>query len=165
MTTTRPIRPCLALLSLVTALLLGACASSPMAEPPGPALAKVQFLDLQGFDRQLSDSLGAPLPQVSVGFVDVVKPSAMPERLQKWMAAVEAGGGKVTVTPPKSSVQAKGLFALVSAATTVWSASKMASSLANDAQFRSAKAYNAEIVLKADASGDSVIDQVIFVKR
>ncbi len=153
-------------IALSATALLGACASPSASDAPAtPPQAMVQFLDLQGFDRTLSASLAAPLPKVDVAFVDVVKPSAMPERLQKWMAAVEAGGGKVAVTPPKSTVQGKSLFALVSAATTVWSASKMAASLANDAQFKAANAYNAEIVLKADASGDSVVDKVVFTKR
>jgi hypothetical protein len=81
------------------------------------------------------------------------------------MAAVEAGGGKVQITPPKSTVQGKSIFAVVSAVTTVWSASKMASSLARDAQFKAAQAYNAEVILKADASGDNVVDRVVFTKR
>ncbi len=166
----RPSRPVLSI-ALSTALALGALTLGGCAAPTGAneqaAAAKdqVQFLDIASFDKTLSASLSAPLAKVDVAFVDVVKPSAMPERLQKWMASVEAGGGKVSITEPKSELQGRSVFALVSAATTLWSASKMAASFARDSQFKAAQAYNAEIVLKRDTSGDSVVDKVVFTKR
>jgi hypothetical protein len=150
------------------ALVAGACASDgntpAAANRPAPQ-EQVAFVDLQGFDRQLSASLAAPLPKVEVGVVDVIKPSAIPERLQRWMAAVEDGGGKVQIVEPPPQVQARSAFAVVSAVTTLWSASKMVKQMAQEAQFKAARDYDAQIQLKLDASGDKVIDKVVFVKR
>lgn len=154
------------LLWLVLATSLVACESNPIqstaSAPPKPEL---QFVDLQGFDKDLAGSLAAPLPKVDVAFVDRIVPSAMPDRLQQWMASVEAGGGKVKLVPPKSSVTAKNPFMLLSAASTLWSASKMAKEMAVKAQFNAARAYDAEIQLKTDDRGDTVVDRVVFIKR
>ncbi len=151
---------------LLLALTLAACESSPIrptaATPPKPEL---QFIDLQGFDKDLAGALGAPLPKVDVAFVDRIVPSAMPDRLQQWMASVEAGGGKVKLVPPKSTVTAKNPFMLLSAVSTLWSASKMAREMALKAQFDAARAYDAEIQLKTDDRGDTVVDRVVFIKR
>lgn len=154
--------------------LLSACESNPSqpsANAATPAAAPVvpkadlQFVDLQGFDRDLSGSLSAPLPKVDVAFYDRIVPSALPERLQIWVAAVEAGGGTVKVVPPKSTVTAKNPFLLISAITSVYSASKMAKELSTKAQFKAAQAYDAEIILKGDDKGEPVVERVIFTKR
>lgn len=153
-------------LTLVLSLALVACESNPMQPAAAaPAKPELQFVDLQGFDRELAGSLAAPLPKVDVAFVDRIVPSAMPDRLQQWMASVEAGGGKVKVVPPKSTVTAKNPLLLLSAASTLWSASKMAKEMATKAQFNAARGYDAEIQLKADDRGDTVVDRVVFIKR
>lgn len=145
--------------------LLAGCATDPVT-PAAPLVAQpaLQFVDLQRFDQELSGSLGAPLPRVEVSFYDRVVPSAMPERLQKWMAAVEAGGGKVKVTPPPSSVTTRSPIALISAISALWTANKMVREASTEAQFRVARAYDAEVVLRQDARGDTVIDKVVFVR-
>ncbi len=155
--------------SIAIALMVAACSSS---MPGGSSLQaqpeakpNVAFVDLQGFDRELGASLVAPLPKIDVAFIDVVKPSAIPERLQKWMAAVEAGGGSVVITQPKSELQSRALFAIVSAVTTAWSASKFAKEYSQERQFKAAQNYNAEILLKRDATGDTIVDKVVFTQR
>ena len=153
-----------AMLSL--AWLLAGCESSPVQSvSAGPPKSELRFLDLQGFDQELSGALGAPLPRVDVAFYDRVTPSSMPERLQQWLASVETGGGTVKVVPPKSTVTAKSPFLLISAATTIYSASKMAKEMSFKNQFKPAQAYDAEILLKVDDKGDTVVDKVVFVKR
>jgi hypothetical protein len=152
--------------TLGLALLLLACESSPTqpasAEPPK---AELQFVDLQGFDRDLAASLTTPLPRVNVAFYDRIVPSALPERLQHWMKAVEAGGGSVKVVPPKSDVTAKSPFLLISAISSIWSTSKMVKDLTTQAQFKAASAFNAEIILKRDDNGDALVDRVLFVQK
>lgn len=153
-------------LALALAFVLLACESNPSTPAhAGPARTELQFMDLQGFDRELAASLSAPLPKVEVSFYDRVLPSALPERLQHWMAAVEAGGGTVKVTPPKSSVTAKSPFLLISAISTLWSASKMVKDMSTQAQFKAAQAFDAEIILKQDDKGESVLDKIVFVQR
>ena len=152
--------------TLALALLLLACESSPtQLVSAGPPKAELQFVDLQGFDRDLTTSLSTPLPRVNVAFYDRVVPSALPERLQHWMKAVEAGGGSVKVVPPKSDVTAKSPFLLISAISSIWSASKLFKDMSTQAQFKAASAFNAEIILKRDESGEAVIDTVVFLQK
>ena len=151
---------------VLLAFTLSACETNP-AQPasPTPAKSALQFVDLSGFDRDFSASLSAPLPRVEVAFYDRITPSAVPERLQHWMAAVELGGGSVKVVPPKSSVTAKSPFLIVSLASSLWSGSKMVKELSAKAQFKSAQAFDAEILLKVDDKGESVVDKVVFLQR
>lgn len=154
------------ILLLTLAFALVGCESNP-PQPVNsvPAKAALQFVDWKGFDRDLASSLATPLPKVEVAFYDRVAPSALPDRLQHWMAAVDAGGGTVKIVPPKSSVTAKNPFLLISAISTLWSASKMVKDMSTQAQFRAAQDYDAEIILKPDGEGDSVVDKVIFTQR
>jgi hypothetical protein len=151
---------------MVVALGLAGCESLPtQAASSAPPKSQVQFVDLQDFDRDLGQSLSAPLPSVDVAFYDRVTPSALPERLQKWMASVEAGGGTVKVTQPPSTVTAKNPFLLISLIHTIWVASKSAKEYSQNAQYKAAQAYDAEIKLKVDDKGDTVVDKVAFVRR
>jgi len=150
---------------LVVVVLLG-CESAPVkpesTEAPKPQL---QFVDLQVFDRALGGALGAPLPRVDVAFYDRVTPSALPERLQKWMAAVEAGGGAIKVMPPPSTVTAKSPFLLISAISSMWSASRAAREYSHEAEVKAARDYDAEIILRQDDRGDTLVDKVVFLRR
>ena len=66
------------------------------SEPITPQ-ARVSFIDISKFDRELASSVDSPLESVDVVFYDRVGPNNMPERLQKWLAAVEKNGGVVRV--------------------------------------------------------------------
>ncbi len=151
-------------------LLLVASLSACETNPATPAAAsapkpELQFVDLQAFDADLSSSLTTQMPRVEVVFFDRVSPSAMPPRLQTWLSSVESGGGKIKITPPKSDITAKDPFLLLSLASSLWSASKLAKEAATKYQYSSAHAYDAEVVLKDDGSGQSVVDHIVFAKR
>lgn len=151
---------------LVAAAAVSGCDTQPTrAESAIQPKAELRFIDLPDFDRTLTDSLRAPLPRVDVAFYDRVSPSAVPERLQAWLAAVEAGGGRVSVTPPASVVTALNPLLLVKAISTLWSASKMAREMSVQQQFQAAHAYDAKILLRYDYQGDAVVDKVVFVQR
>ena len=150
----------------LTVLALAGCSSKPLVPVnAGPPMPDVQFIDLQSFDRDLGSALSAPLPKVDVAFYDRVSPNALPERLQRWMASVENGGGTVKVIPPKPSVTSKSPWLLISAISSLWSASSIAKDMAMNAQFKAAQAFDVEILLKTDDRGDSVVDKVVFLKR
>lgn len=153
-------------LTLTLATALSACAtdSAKGTESQAPR-STLEFVDYQGFDSELAKSLGAPLPQVDVAFYDRITPSALPPRLQQWMAAVEAGGGTVKVVPPANGFSAKGPLMLLGAVSSLWSVSKTVEEVATRAQFRAARAYNAEILLKADGQGGLIVDKVVFRQR
>lgn len=158
---TKNLVPCLFLL-----VSLSACETN-QATPEVSNWAKpdIQFVDLQGFDADLSQSLVTKLPRVEVNFYDRVSPSAMPGRLQAWLSSVEAGGGKVKVTPPKSDISPKDPFMLLSLASSLWSATKAAKEASSKSQFAVAHGYDAELILKNDGNGHSVVDRVVFAKR
>lgn len=145
---------------------LSACETSPLTPAANSApKPEIQFVDLQGFDMELSSAMSTRLARVEVAFYDRISPSSVPARLQTWLSSVEAGGGKVKVTPPKSDITAKDPFLLMSLVSSLWSASKIAKEAAAKAQYQSAHGYDAELVLKDDGSGQSVIDKVVFAKR
>jgi hypothetical protein len=152
---------------LAVAFALMACETNPTQPqaqpvPPKPAL---QFVDLPGFDKDMTQSLGHSLPQVQVAFYDRITPSALPERLQKWMASTESGGGSVKIVPPPSNVSARSPFLLISAASSLWSANKMIKEASVAAQYKAAHAYDAEVILKLDDKGDTVVEKVVFNQR
>jgi hypothetical protein len=146
---------------------LSACETRPSAPDGTPIAPKQQlsFLDTQGFDQELSGSLSALLPKVNVGFYDKVSPNSLPERLQAWLSAVEAGGGKVNVVKPKAEITAKSPFMLLSLASSLWTASKAAKEVSARAHFLPAQQYDADLILKLDDSGQTVVDAVIFTAR
>jgi hypothetical protein len=152
-------------LAFFSALLLTACQTLPTESVPTPAKPELAFVDLQSFDRDLSTALASQLPRINVVFYDKVAPSALPERLQHWMASVEAGGGKVRVVPPTGSVTAKDPFLLISAISAVWNAKRLATAASASNLLRPARDYDVSIVLKADSQEGSVLDQLVFVPR
>ncbi len=152
--------------TLVVAFVLAACESGPMQPvSSGSPKAELQFMDLQGFDRDLAASLSVPMPKVEVTFYDRVAPSAVPERLQRWMASVETGGGTVKVVPPQAGATTRSLLLLISSISSLWSASKAVKDMSTQAQFNAAKMFDAEIILKRDESGEAVVDKVVFLQR
>lgn len=144
---------------------LSGCNSNPTVADNSSPKPRIEFVDLQGFDRDLSSSFSADLPIVDVAFYEPVTPNALPERLQTWMASVESGGGHIKVTPAPGSVTAKDPFLLLSLVSSLWSAGTAAADMARKIQFRSAQSYDANIVLKLNDRGQSVIDKVVFTQR
>jgi hypothetical protein len=144
----------------LTALLV-ACAS-----PPSPTTASAQvkpnieFIDLANFDRDLNASLGAKLGVVDVAVVNSTTATAIPQRLQAWLQAVEAGGGTVKVSPPQSSVTSKNPFLLLSLVSGVWNSIKVTKAVQSHEMHKPARAYNAEIILKIDDKGERLIDKI-----
>jgi hypothetical protein len=154
------------LLAIAALVLLTACESNPALPAAAVAAkAKLQFVDLQDFDRELASAMTMPLPKVEVGFYNRITPSALPDRLQRWMAAVEAGGGQVTVVSAPSAISAKSPTLLLSIASSIWSATKMVKEIAAQNQFKAASAFDAAMFLKLDAQGESEVDRVVFTQR
>ena len=153
-------------LTALAALVLAACETNPAkTSAPEPPKPEISFVDLQDFDKDLHGSLAVPLPSVNVVFLDPVSPNAMPPRLQTWLAAVESGGGKVKVTPPKSDIVAKDPFLVIGLVNALWHASNFAKDAAVKSEHDAAKKFDAEIVLKQGSGDNSVVDRVIFTRH
>ncbi len=147
------------------ATLLSACASAPDPTSTASAKPQIEFVDLSGFDRQLSSSLAAKLPSVNVAVAGSTPATDIPERMQAWLHAVEAGGGTVTVSPPQSTVVAKNPLILISIVSGIWNNIKAAKAVQTYELHKPAQTYNAEIVLKISEQGDRLIDKIIFTER
>jgi hypothetical protein len=78
-------------LGVVFSLALASCAANvPLssAVESTPTGAKLSFLDISKFDRDLSGSLQDKNTSVEVAFYDRVSPNNVPDRLQKWISVV-----------------------------------------------------------------------------
>jgi hypothetical protein len=148
-------------LSLAVAILLSACVNVTQL----PAKPQLEFVDLTSFDRELNSALTAKLHDVNVTVVNNINATHIPERMQAWLHAVEAGGGTVTVSPPKSTVAAKNPILLLTVISGIWNGVKAAQALQSYEVHKSARTYDAEIVLKISEEGDRLIDKVIFTER
>jgi dihydroxy-acid dehydratase len=74
----------------------------------------LSFIDIGNFDRELTASLNAPLDSVDVVFYEKVSPNKMPERLQKWISAVERSGGNVKVETPPNEPKPRSALTILS---------------------------------------------------
>jgi len=160
-----------------TALLMTACASQvPLSSPslsaasgassaqtPAP-LTSLSFVDLPQFDRQLSQSLNADLPQVDVVFYEKVSPNQVPERLQRWLSAVERTGGKVRVNPPPNDITPKDPFFLLSLLGSLVSSIKGIAEVQSDLPLVSAQGRDVVISLERNARGEVIIGKMAFVR-
>lgn len=78
--------------------ILGAATSVQAAYAAGPdvrAVGTLPFVDADAFDRKLSDSLGAKPASLELTFPVAVRMKNLPERLDKWLSAIEKSGGAV----------------------------------------------------------------------
>jgi hypothetical protein len=122
------------------------------------------FVDIARFDRDLHDALLGTPKQVTVAMFDKVSPNNTPERLQKWLNAVERNGGKVEIEPPPNELVPRNPLALISLIGGLWNVIK-ATTAVHDAQVTKAvKGHDAVISLERNAQGQVVVGKIIFKK-
>lgn len=154
--------------SVVLSMLLVSCANNvpnSSAIETTPTVARLSFLDISKFDRDLSASLLAKSASVEVAFYEKVSPNNVPVRLQKWISVVEADGGKVSVEPPASEVATRSPFAAISLIGSLISSIKAYSQLNAQMLYQSAKGRDAIISLERNNQGEVVVSSVKFVNR
>lgn len=117
------------------------------ASAPGP----LPFVDTGGFDRELSRLVASAQEQtVELGFFSPVTPNQIPERLQKWLGAVEKQGGSVTIQAPPGELSPKSPALIASLLGAAWNGIKMFNQLAEDRMYASVNGRDAVIVLDRD---------------
>lgn len=90
----------LAMSAALSVLLSGCCSSGRYVPQPGEDVPdSLEFFDSFSFDRKLSRSLGMDYARVEVTFPAAITLNNIPERMDKWLAAVEESGGRVQVAP------------------------------------------------------------------
>jgi hypothetical protein len=157
----------------VALYLLTACDTTGTGNLAGTSSSEVKktnpeelgFVDISRFDRDLHDALlGAP-KQVTVAMFDKVSPNNTPERLQKWLNAVERNGGKVEIEPPPNELVPRNPLALISLVGGLWNVIK-ATTAVHDAQVTKAvRGHDAVISLERNAQGQVVVGKIIFKKN
>jgi len=155
-----------ALVAVLALSALSACNSTPIntSEPITPQ-ARVSFIDISKFDRELASSVDSPLESVDVVFYDRVGPNNMPERLQKWLAAVEKNGGVVRVVPPPNEIAPRDPLALLGLVGSLFSVIKSLAAINTDRVFETVKGRDAAIALERNAAGELVVGKLQFTKR
>lgn len=127
----------------------------------------VPFIDFKGFDTALAEKiqLAGPRP-IEVSLYVPATPNSLPDRLEKWLAAVNEGGGQVRVVRASPELGVRSLGAGVGVVMELVTIVKKFSAAAKDrAIARSVREYDAELVLESSESGETVIRRVIFKKR
>jgi len=146
-------------------LLISACSTpSPTGTGSNEPKQKLSFIDINNFDRELTASLNAPLDSVDVVFYEKVSPNKMPERLQKWISAVERSGGNVKVETPPNEPKPRSALTILSLLGTAYSAIKNQITPQPESFLSSTKGRNAVISLERGANGELLVEKIRFVK-
>lgn len=147
--------------SLFIAALLAACASEPPAPPPKE---KVAYIDTTSFDRSLSRSLNADLDTIEIPVEDRMSPVAIPERLNKWLSAVDASGGNVQVKQA-SDEQGKTRGFPIAVIGLAIEVVRLLRGNPEEKLYKPAGNYDADIVVRQGPSGERVIERVVLKRR
>jgi hypothetical protein len=147
-------------------LLINACSTPSSLTALGENEPKQQlsFIDIGNFDRELTNSLKGHLDSVDVIFYEKFSPNKIPERLQKWIAAVERSGGNVKVEIPPNEPTPKSAMTLLSLLGTAYSTIKNHIASQPESFLSSTKGRNAVISLERGANGELLVEKVRFIK-
>lgn len=155
---------------LLGMLALSACQTAPTpaaqatSAPTQAVASTVQFVDYAGFDRNLHTALSQNQAMVTVVMYDKVSPNNTPDRLQKWLNAVERNGGRVDVQPPPGELTPKSPMAIISLIGGLWNAIKVTSDLRDAQMTQIVKGHDAVIGLERNEAGQIVIGKILFKK-
>lgn len=158
----------LATLTLSTLLVTSTgCSSDTPLSRVYQADEMVPFIDLDRFDRQLSQSLASPLSQVNVPLLERVPPSQIPGRLKVWLNAIEKAGGKVLVQDPpnESSSEPKNPFLIFTLLNNLENKNSSTQTYAHKDLLTSTKDHNVKVFLIFNASNEVVVEKVTFTKK
>lgn len=157
-------KPILIFLSAV----LSACAANvPLTSSVDRTVtgARLSFVDIAKFDRDLSGALKEKSASVEVAFFDKVSPNNVPERLQKWISVIDSSGGKVLVEPPPNELVSRSPMAALSLVGTMISTAKSLAKFNSERIYDTAKGRDAVISLERNSNGQVVIKNIKFLNR
>jgi len=151
---------------------LAACQTEPISTvSPSAAMYadsvkhEVMFLDIKKFDQDLYRALHTSEPEVKVVMYEKVSPNSTPDRLQKWLNAVEKNGGKVEIEPPPNELIPKNPLALIGLVGGLWDAIKAVGDYRDAEMTRAVKGRDAIISLERNARGEVVVGKLTFKKK
>lgn len=127
--------------------------------------ARLSYLDIAKFDRDLSIALKDKNNSVEVAFFDKVSPNNVPDRLQKWISVIDSSGGKVLVEPPPNEFVSRSPMAALSLIGTLISTVKTFAKFNSERIYETAKGRDAVISLERNNTGQVVIKTIKFVNQ
>jgi len=149
--------------------LLPGCETTPIVKSEQtPPPKEVAFLDGEGFDSKLGDSLAFDHEEVSIKFYDKFSPNKMPPRIQQWISHLEKNGGKIQMVEPpsESGVTAKDPFLIFSLINAIRSMLPIAGQLESEKNYyMNTKDRDVKFMLARNANNEVVIDRLVFVKK
>jgi len=152
--------------TLLVILGVGCSSNVPLSNPAGLNLPEQQlsFVDLSKFDRELGAALSSDLKEVDVLFYEKVSPNKIPERIQKWISAVENSGGKARIETPSNEPKPRSIFTVLSLLGSAYSAIKNLTPLQSEAFLTSARGRDVVIHLARGPMGELVVEKIKFTK-
>lgn len=137
-------------------------ASAAPIDTAAAAPAGLPFLDLPRFDATLAAALQSPDPQVVVTFYQQVSPNQLPQRLQKWLTAIEQSGGVLDVAPPPGDLAPRNPVLLLSLVSGLWTSIKAWGDIKESHVLQAAAGHQATLQLARGAEGDIVVSRLVF---
>jgi len=119
---------------------------------PSPA-AEFGYSDTDAFDMQLHQSLKADLKGVKVSLPEgtMLTVDSPPDRVQRWMSAVEQKGGQVVVCPVNDSDEIFGILKVLSAIVL-----RVVKSIDDYVTYAPASDYNLAVLVPSAGEGDEM---------
>ena len=151
----------MALLSLAFIVVLASSQQAFGQTAPEP----LRFIDLSKFDTDLEKALIGNKDSISVTFYEKTSPNNMPNRLQKWVTAVEKSGGKIDVEPPPDEPRARSPAMLIGLLGGLWSSIKAWGEIREPAMLDAVQTRNVLIHLERGATGEIIVARVSFPPR
>jgi hypothetical protein len=109
--------------------------------------------------------IGGRFASGNMAMYDKVSPNNTPERLQKWLNAVERNGGKVEIEPPPNELVPRNPLALIGLVGGLWNAIKATAEIHDKQVTQAARGRDAVISLERNAQGQVVVGKIIFKKN
>jgi len=155
-----PFKPLMAALTLAGLIVFSSPQS--LAQPtPEP----IRFIDLSKFDSDLERALKGSNQSITVMFYEKTSPNNMPNRLQKWVTAVEKSGGKIDVEPPPDEPRPRSPAMLIGLLGGLWSSIKAWGEIREQAMLDAVQTRNVLIHLERNAAGEIIVGRVAFPPR
>lgn len=114
------------------------------------------FIDLKVFDAKLSQELNSGKERVEVEMTGKVPLNDIPGRIDKWVSRVGEQGDVEVREAPRTRMAIFGLLPMLFSAF---------QSTSEDRMLEPAKNYNATILYKRDANGDTTIERIVFTRK
>jgi hypothetical protein len=144
--------------------------------PAAPPRASLDYIETQGFDKNLAAALASDLPSVQVRFVYEVKASDLPEKLEFILSSIKRTGGRVDMEVPNAQDSNTPSWSFTSAMDRVYTRlerffnnmTRASTGLIERAwkkPFESIDSRNARVVFGTNKKGEVIITGVNFTLR